>query len=352
METIEGDTDNFFTPPVTFITGDFHKTLSIPINNHRHANHANHLYPDHGLTSRSWDENRSLHRSVRSRGSAPRFEPVASGSDGDDQSESNPTSLTSTSTSALSLTTGPCASLFQDWRYQQAHTYTQAYTYPHTHLDPHHRTEFRPYDAITNCKSAGIIPYTIHNGKLYFLLQNFLHPIRKKDNGWNDFGGKRTDSNEPTAETAAREFSEETSCLFYLNECKDTDPAASQEQYNLFKDNPELTYSPETIELLKQTIIKSQQYYMDKITEFVSPIHISSKETYISYFVNVAYIPASDLPRAEDIHIAYELRYIRECKWFSYTELMMLNEKDFHKRLQITRIQQRIASYCEKGLFC
>ena len=358
METIEGDTDNFFTPPVTFITGDFHKTLSIPINNHRHASH---MYPDHMLTSRSWDENRSLHRSVRSRSSAPRFEPV-SGSDGDDQGEQSLADRL-TNIHTLSHTLTPCAGLFQDWghthSHSQAYTHQQAYTHSHT---PDHRTEYRPYDAITNCKSAGVIPYAIHNGKLYFLLQNFVHPIRKKDNGWNDFGGKRAGLLESTAETAAREFSEETSCLFYLNECKQSGQSAPctgkedtiqlQEHYNLFKDNPELSYTPETIELLKQTIIKSQLHYMDKITEFVSPIHISSKETYISYFVNVAYIPATDLPRAEDIHIDYELRYIRECRWFSYTELMMLNEKDFHKRLQITRIQQRIASYCEKGLFC
>ena len=207
---------------------------------------------------------------------------------------------------------------------------------------------FKSYDAITNCKSAGIIPYSIYNGKLYFLLQQSVNPLRKKDYGWNDFGGKKIDPKENTSETAAREFSEETSCLFYLKEQNNDE---SKKLYDILKDNQELYYDDETISNLKKLIPISQKYFADKITEYVLPIYVSSKETYISYFIRVEYIPEKDLPRAEDIHIPYEYRYIRMCKWFTFDELMNIDEKDFHKRLQITRIKQRINNYHDKGLF-
>jgi len=211
--------------------------------------------------------------------------------------------------------------------------------------------DFKPYDAINNCKSAGIIPYSIRDGKLLFLLQKSKNPIRKKDSGWNDFGGKKMETDTSTAETAAREFSEETSCLFYLKENSNEINKKYDMYYNLLKDNNDLFYDDATVKILKKIITISQKYYTDKITEFVLPIHISSKETYISYFVNVPYIPEEDLPKAEDIHIPYETRYIRTCKWFNMDELMSIDEKDIHKRLQITRIQQRINNYNEKKLF-
>lgn len=204
------------------------------------------------------------------------------------------------------------------------------------------------YDAITHCKSAGIIPYTIKNGTVYFMFQTAVNPLRKKDDGLNDFGGKRNNNNETTAETAAREFSEETSCLFYLAEQKDPKSVLA---YHALKDNSTLFYDESIVSTLKNLIPLSQKYFSDKITEFVLPIFVSSKETYISYFVKVAYIDEKDLPRAEDIHIDYKNRYIRTCRWYSYNEVMAFSKKDFHKRLQITKIQQRILSYSEKGLF-
>ncbi|ANB50752.1 hypothetical protein [Powai lake megavirus] len=206
----------------------------------------------------------------------------------------------------------------------------------------------KPYDAINNCKSAGIIPYTIHDGKLLFLFQKAQNPTRKKDAGWNDFGGKQINRTETTAQIASREFSEETSCLFYLAEKTDN---KSKEIYNLLKNNQKLNYDQKTIELLREMILASQKFYADKITEYVLPIYVSSKETYISYFVKVKYLVENDLPKAEDIHINYEDRYLRDCRWFTLDEILNLCEKDFHKRLQITRIQQRIIKYYEKGLF-
>jgi hypothetical protein len=210
------------------------------------------------------------------------------------------------------------------------------------------KSSYKLYDAINNCRSAGVIPYTIHHGTLYFLFQHIRMPIKKKDTGWNDFGGKRISTNESTAETAAREFSEETSCLFYLKEMNND---TSKNQYELLKDREDLFYDNNVVETLKMLIPLSQKFFFDRITEFALPLYISSKETYISYFVRVEYIPEKDIPRAEDIHISYDVRYIRDCKWFSIYELMDMDEKSFHKRLQITRIKQRIYNYYSKDLF-
>lgn len=205
---------------------------------------------------------------------------------------------------------------------------------------------FKPYNAIQKAKGSGILPYAIVDDKIYFLLQKTDNPCKKKDSGWNDFGGKINKS-EHTVMAATREFSEETSCLFYLKE--QTDEQSSL-LYEKLKDNPSLSYDDESIEKLKQTINLSGQFFFDRINAYVNPIYVSSKEIYISYIIKVQYIPIADIPRAEDIHIPYRDRYVRECKWFSLDELMLLEEDDFHKRLQITKIKNRVKNYCDKGL--
>jgi hypothetical protein len=216
----------------------------------------------------------------------------------------------------------------------------------------------RKYDAIKKCKSAGIIPYCIDNGKLLFLFQrlipmnkdgfiNGIDSIRlereKRDFGWNDFGGKRIDE-ETTIEIAAREFSEETCCLFYL---KEQDNEEDKILYDTIIKNKKLKH----MEFLNQIIPLSKTFFMNKISMYIYPIHVNSKEIYISYLVKVRYIDSKDIPIAEDLHMPYEDRYLRECKWFTYDELMKMNETAFHKRLQITKLQNRIKSYYHRGLF-
>ena len=209
--------------------------------------------------------------------------------------------------------------------------------------------QIKLYDAVEYCKSAGIIPYTIHNGIVLFLFQKEIDPSRKKNSGLNDFGGKRINNMESTAEIAAREFSEETSCLFYLQE--NINFNENNKYYDLLKDNDTLFYDDYIIDILKKLIPISQKYYYNKIMDLTSPIYVSSKETYISYFVKVPYIPENEIPRAEDIHIPYDVRYIRKCEWYTFNKLMELNPTDFHKRLQITKIQHRISNYYHKRLF-
>lgn len=210
------------------------------------------------------------------------------------------------------------------------------------------------YNPIERCKSSGVIPYTIHQGQLMFLFQRLDDPIRKKDSGWNDFGGKRivyydepkgVYTIEESVQTAAREFSEETSCLFYANDHE------LFSEYRMLVDRPNLDYGEKEVKVLTEMIAKSAEYHAKKINQVVIPLYVSSKETYISYFLRVNYLPASDLPRAEDIHIDYPDRYYRTCQWFTMEELMQLPETSFHKRLQITRVQQRIASYYEMDHF-
>src|SRR5690606_2874765 len=118
------------------------------------------------------------------------------------------------------------------------------------------------YDPILNAKGAGIIPYSIVNGNIYFLLQHADVPCRKKEHGWNDFGGKRNGITlkdnpfvESTLETATREFSEETSCLFYFQET---------EQNDLYERIKTGDISLETMEDITRMIPLSQAYFVNK----------------------------------------------------------------------------------------
>jgi len=182
-----------------------------------------------------------------------------------------------------------------------------------------------------------------------FLFQQADKPLRKKDSGWNDFGGKKDDEDgEDTISTACREFSEETSCLFYLRENKSD---INENNYEMLKDGVNLEYDTETVQVLLDLIPYAKRFYENKLKENAHPLYISSKEIYISYFLKVPYIPSTDLPRAEDLHIHYEDRYTRQCKWFSYEEILETDDKMFHKRLQITKIKQRIQNYYEKNMF-
>lgn len=219
---------------------------------------------------------------------------------------------------------------------------------PFTYLfeDEDYKYNYAQYEAITKAKGAGIIPYAIIDGVVYILLQRAINPYKRKNSGWNDFGGKKNKS-ECTITTASREFSEETSCLFYLNE--QTDPY-SLNLYKKLSDRENLDYDTDAINELKKIIPISTKYFFDRINKYINPINLSSKETYVSYIIKVMYVPVEDIPRAEDIHIPYETRYIRQCKWFTMNELICLNENDFHKRLQITKIKNQLQIYYDRGL--
>ena len=223
-------------------------------------------------------------------------------------------------------------------------------SYPETHFKtpyvPHGSYDDRQIDPHTNAKGAGVIPYTYHNGELKFLLQKHIYPDIKKKRGWNDFGGSKDTGDSSAIEIACREFAEETSCLFYLKEIDDED---SVQFYDEFKDNKLLEYSPETIEKLIELIPEAKNYYINKCD--IRPNYCSSGEVYITYFIKVKYIDASDIPRSEDMFKDYETRYMRECSWFTVNELLNIDNTSFSKRLQIMSIQNRIRNLLRNGRF-
>jgi len=60
-------------------------------------------------------------------------------------------------------------------------------------------------------KSCGTIPYTIHNGTIYYLL------VKAKDDGYCGFPKGHVEANEREEETAIRETLEETSLRVLIN---------------------------------------------------------------------------------------------------------------------------------------
>lgn len=59
-------------------------------------------------------------------------------------------------------------------------------------------------------RAAGIIPYTLLNDNLYFLLQN-------KNEMYEDFGGKTENIDKSAIDTALRECSEESNKILIFN---------------------------------------------------------------------------------------------------------------------------------------
>jgi len=192
-------------------------------------------------------------------------------------------------------------------------------------------------------KGAGIIPYSLVNGRVYFLLQHAEIPCSNKNIGWNDFGGKRNKKSETTLEIAAREFNEETSCLFYLKDINN-DELYSKLKHNESNKN---NYNNETTKELINMIPIANEHYIDKIKK--KYISINARNTYMSYFIKVPYISADDLPKSEDMHIPYTFRYTRNCKWFTYEEMMGCD--NFHSRLHAAKIKKKLKYFHDKKLF-
>jgi len=208
-------------------------------------------------------------------------------------------------------------------------------------------------------KGSGIIPYCQNGSEILFLLQKEEKGGSRKNSGWNDFGGKRLMDSELPHNTAAREFSEETSCLFYLKEGGDH---SYPNLYEELKDNESLIYDKQALKSLVELIPLASKFYEERIgtdqtdevgqhTDEVdqttlpsSPgvVCVNSNHAYSTYFLEVPYIPAEDIPRAEDIHIPYKNRYIRSCKWFTYHDLFKLHKSQVHKRLNLHKIVQAV----------
>lgn len=202
-----------------------------------------------------------------------------------------------------------------------------------------------PTSTFEGPKGSGIIPYCLKDSELLFLLQKEERGAGggKKNAGWNDFGGKRIMDKELPHNTAAREFAEETSCLFYLRNKLDTDATTEDRSdtellFSQLKDNPSLIYDKKALKSLVDLIPVASKMYEEKIASDPTYICVNSNHAYSTYFIEVPYVPAEELPRAEDIHIPYKNRYIRSCKWFTMAELNGLARNHLHKRLHLARI--------------
>lgn len=198
------------------------------------------------------------------------------------------------------------------------------------------------YKSYGKYRSAGIIPYAYVDGKIMFLLQKYTSPRKKNDFGWNDFGGKMDEGDSSLVNTAAREFNEETNCIFYINE----QSVLQNEELNLNDQNNYESYA----NILRDILPKSVEYYSNKIKSSNIP-YVYSKNIYISFFVNVIYIPANKISIHEDIHLNYTDKYIRECKWFSLDEIINLDPLNLHRRLRITHLSKNIKSFYFDNIF-
>lgn len=211
------------------------------------------------------------------------------------------------------------------------------------------------YDPRNKCKSGGIIPFTVVDNKFYFLFHQYDSRSNPKNIGWNDFGGRKDNQDPNNAYTAAREFCEETSCIFYIYSKPDLSVVLNGVEYlqpqilDMLKKNDTLSYDATAVSILCELIPRAAKYYAN-IIDTDSAMYVHVGDIYISYFMQVDYVPVDIIPNAEDIHINYNVRHLRTCKWISYDELMNLRIRDFHRRLQITKIQHKIREIFSKKL--
>ena len=143
--------------------------------------------------------------------------------------------------------------------------------------------------------SAGIIPYTIRDNQIYYLLGRDW-----RDEGWSDFGGKceEDDKNKPKS-TAIREFYEETmgSVLTYKT--------LMNEIHNIkeYITSTTLNGSPYYMYFL---YIEDIDYiiYFDKIYNFIKFIKGNDSSKYLEK-CEIKWVPSSELKRANNSEIKF-----------------------------------------------
>lgn len=186
-------------------------------------------------------------------------------------------------------------------------------------------------------KSAGVVPYSYVEGKLYFLFQITHPPIsdiksRNKIGVLCDFGGKRDALlDKDIIMTASREFSEETSCLFFEKD---------SEKNNLKN--------------LKNLITKSTEHYSNQIKNMCEKhkyFELYHDFSYVVYLLKTDYIPAETFPDKEDQYINYDVHYKRECLWISYDDLMRMPYYKIHRRLNAVKLLPKIRCLYDNDLF-
>lgn len=160
------------------------------------------------------------------------------------------------------------------------------------------------------CKASGILPYTIINNEIYFLLQKI-----NKTNLYSDFGGKREKNDNSIKYTAAREFSEETNGYFF-NENKDISKIKT--------DND---------------LIKKSRIIIESLLIYKNPLYIYNFNG--KYLIYLLYIKSVNPNKLDNIEKFTNIK--RKCEWIN--RKLLIND-DFIKN----KLDYRLRSGLKKHI--
>ena len=159
-------------------------------------------------------------------------------------------------------------------------------------------------------KAAGILPYTVHNKKLYFFVGK-----SRKDGKITDLGGK-IEGNETPKETAVREFYEESSGLmgtkrqlFGKLRTKDL-----KSQY--------IVCGSYKIYIVK---FKYNEGIERKYSELLSKVDMANKKDGFFEMDSIFWISSEDLGRRDDL--SYRLKSILKTLSKKLEKINMLSDK-------------------------
>ena len=162
--------------------------------------------------------------------------------------------------------------------------------------------------------SAGILPYTIYNGQIYFLLGR-----TKYDGSWSDFGGGEEKSDKNVHQTAIREFYEET-----IGTVQDISHLKNTFKKKNFNEFTGLT-------------TRGRQYHM-----FL--IFIPHKNYTLAFKKNLSFVTYTHLPQ--------KYQEMTDIKWFEHTTLKnaeLINLRDVFKETFTNNYEKIMSSIQSSG---
>lgn len=147
------------------------------------------------------------------------------------------------------------------------------------------------------CKASGILPYTIVNNEIYFLLQKI-----DKTNLYSDFGGKREQNDNSIKYTASREFSEETNGFFFSNKFMSKS-------------------------ITNDELIKKSRIIIESLLIYNNPLYFYNFNG--KYLIYLLYIKTINPNKLDNIEKYTNIK--RKCKWIN--RLSLLNDNFINNKL-------------------